>query len=126
MPCFKFNNDKILLGADVKHLYERRGKQYVGIGGGIEPLEVFLQKHGVEIALKLHRKMEEGLESMHSVCMKSLKAHKASKAMEQLFTSILTEHKQETFLALVQSYKAKFDRQQKRKTTKAILTSKKV
>ena len=72
MPCFKISEDRILVGSDVKHLFTRRGKQYVGIGGGIEPLEIFLQKHGVECALKLHRKMEEGLESMLSVCLKAL------------------------------------------------------
>ena len=44
----------------------------VRIGGGFEPLKAYLNKHGVHHCVKLHRLMDENMESMRDTVLRIL------------------------------------------------------
>jgi mitochondrial fission protein ELM1 len=75
MPVFRISKESFLIGTEVKQ-YKIKAKQpMVRIGGGFQPLKAYLNKHGAPHCIKLHKLMDENLESMRDTVLKILNQH---------------------------------------------------
>jgi len=81
-------------------------------------LKAYLNKHGAPHCMKLHKIMDENRESMHETVLKILNHHDVSSGIVNEFEAACSSEKEQSFQEAVADYKAKFEKVNRRQTTK--------
>lgn len=69
----------------------------VRIGGGFQPLKAYLNKHGAPHCIKLHKIMDENMESMRDTVLKILEHNHVCSSIVNEFKAACSHQKELDF-----------------------------
>lgn len=90
MPVMKLDKTRCLIGGDIKEMKLAANQPMVRIGGGFEPLDIYLKKHGLSHCIRLNRMLEESLLPLKDTVLKVLEDNHVGEGNISRFQKLCT------------------------------------
>lgn len=101
MPIIRLSQGQYLIGAEPKLCKLKASLIMVRIGGGFEPLDIYLRKNGRAHCLRLQQMMEEQMTSLKETIFTLLKKYEASESAVKEFNRKFTRREEQLFIEIV-------------------------